>query len=79
MDINSDLDKITRIVSHEIGKSVAILKNEKPDVLVRSIGGDTAELRILIWISNVYGVSAFKNNLFRSLISRFAAEKIVLK
>ena len=79
VDISSDLDKITSIVSDEIAKSDAILKNEKPDVLVNSIGADTVELRVLIWISSVYDEPAFKNNLFRSLISRFGAEKIILK
>jgi small-conductance mechanosensitive channel len=77
--IGSDLDSVTQIVSEEISKSDAILKNEKPDVLINSISGDAAELRILIWISSVYDEPAFKNQLFRSLISRFNAEKIVLK
>lgn len=77
--IDSDLDGVTQIVSEEISKSDAILKNEKPDVLINSISADAAELRILIWISSVYDEPAFKNQLFRSLISRFNAEKIVLK
>lgn len=77
--IASDLEKVTQIVSEEIGRSDAILKGEKPQVLINSISGDAAELRILIWISSVYDEPAFKNQLFRSLISRFNAQQIVLK
>lgn len=77
--INADLDKVTKIVTEEIGKSEAILKGETPEVLINSIGGDAAELRILIWIKSVYDEPAFKNKLFRSLITRFSKEKIDLK
>jgi small-conductance mechanosensitive channel len=77
--IDSDIDKVTQIVSEEILKSEAILKNEKPDVLINSIGGETAELRILIWIKSVYDEPLFKNELFRALILRFSKEKIALK
>jgi len=77
--IDSDIDKVTQIVSEEILKSEAILKNEKPDVLINSIGGETAELRILIWIKSVYDEPIFKNELFRALILRFSKEKIALK
>jgi small-conductance mechanosensitive channel len=75
----TDLDKVGNIISEEIGKSEAILKNEKPEVLINSIGGDSVELRILIWIKSVYDEPAFKNVLFRALLGRFSKEKIVLK
>jgi len=78
VNISVDLNKVTEIVSEEVGKSEVLVKNEKPEVLINSIGGDAVELRVLIWISSVYVEPGFKNQFFRSLISRFNAEQIKL-
>ena len=78
VSMGTDLDKASKIVEEEISKSDALVKSEKPEILINSITADTIELRILIWISSVYVESAFKNQLFRSLISRFNAEQIKL-
>lgn len=74
----TDLDKAYGIIEDELGKSDALVKSEQPEILINSISGDTVELRILIWISSVYAEPAFKNQFFRSLISRFNAEQIKL-
>lgn len=78
VNIASDLTKVSTIIEEEMAKSDALVKTETPEVLVNSITADTIELRILIWISSVFVEADFKNQLFRSLISRFSAEQIKL-
>lgn len=78
VSMGTDLDKAFRIIEEEIGKSEALVKSEKPEILINSISSDTIELRVLIWISSVYAEPAFKNQFFRSLIARFNTEQIKL-
>lgn len=78
INISSDIEKVSGIITEEIGKSDVLVKDEKPEILINSISADTIELSILIWISSVYAEPKFKNQLFRSLISRFNAEQIKL-
>lgn len=78
VNMATDLDKASAIITEEIGKSDALVKSEKPEILINSISADTVELRVLIWISSVYAEPGFKNQFFRSLISRFNAEQIKL-
>jgi small-conductance mechanosensitive channel len=78
VSIATDLDKVTNIITEEIAKSDVLVKSEKPDILINSISADTVELRILIWISSIFAEPAFKNQLFRTLISRFNTEQIKL-
>jgi len=78
VSIATDLDKVTNIITEEIAKSDVLVKSEKPDILINSISADTVELRILIWISSIFAEPAFKNQLFRTLITRFNTEQIKL-
>lgn len=78
VSIASDLEVVSKIVKEEMAKSNALVKTEQPEILVNSITADTAELRILIWISSVFEEAGFKNQLFRALMVRFPQEGIKL-
>ncbi|MEO3407593.1 mechanosensitive ion channel domain-containing protein [Mucilaginibacter sp. CAU 1740] len=78
VSIASDLEIVSKIVKEEMAKSNVLVKTEQPEILVNSITADTAELRILIWISSVFEEAGFKNQLFRALMVRFPKEGIKL-
>lgn len=78
VSIASDLEIVSKIVKEEMARSNALVKTEQPEILVNSITADTAELRILIWISSVFEEAGFKNQLFRALMVRFPQEGIKL-
>jgi small-conductance mechanosensitive channel len=78
VNISSDIEKVSGIITEEIGKSDVLVKDEKPEILINAISADTIELHIHIWISSVYAEPGFKNQLFRSLIPRFNTEQIKL-
>lgn len=52
--ITTDLATVTQILQEEIAKSSDMVKDYAPDILINSIGADAMELRILIWIANIY-------------------------
>ncbi|GAB2687045.1 hypothetical protein GCM10027037_06450 [Mucilaginibacter koreensis] len=70
VNIATDIDAISKIIEEEIDKLDDTVKNMPPEVLINSVAGDAVELRVLVWISNIYVESAFKNRLFRQLITR---------
>ena len=76
--IATDLELVTTIIQEEIEKAEDAVKGNPPAVLINAIGADTAELRILIWITSIYAEPLFKNSLFRRLISRFNEAQIKL-
>jgi potassium efflux system protein len=76
--ITADLAAVTKIIKEEIEQAEDAVKNAVPDILINSIGADTIELRILIWISSIYAEPVFKSSLFSKLIVRFNAAQIKL-
>jgi len=76
--ITADLATVTKILQEEIAKSPDVVKDYAPDILINSIGADAMELRILIWIANIYAEPVFKSGLFSQLITQFNAAQIKL-
>jgi potassium efflux system protein len=76
VNISTDIDAVTKIIEEEIDKMDDTVKNTPPEVLINSVAADAMELRVLVWINNIYVESAFKSRLFRQLIARFGEAQI---
>jgi len=69
--VDTNLDAINKIITEEISKTDNILKNLPPEILINTIAADNIELKILVWITDVYSEAGFKSNLFKKLLPRF--------
>jgi potassium efflux system protein len=69
--IESDLDLVKKLVAETIEKGDDIVKNAPKQILFNSIGADYVELRILVWVKNVYTEAAFKSYVLETLYRKF--------
>jgi small-conductance mechanosensitive channel len=54
INIAADMNKVTQIIREEFTKSADAVKGSKPEVVINSLSADTAELKMMIWISSIY-------------------------
>jgi small-conductance mechanosensitive channel len=67
-----NLDIVTKIVEEELLKlKTSTVGKLKPEILVNAIGADSIELKVLVWINNIYIEAGFKSDLFKLLLPRF--------
>jgi potassium-dependent mechanosensitive channel len=76
LGIDTDVEIVTKIVKEESGKIEGVLKNLSPDVLVSAISADSLELKVSVWITNIYTEAAFKSQLLQRLLARFKEKGI---
>ncbi|MFD0793788.1 mechanosensitive ion channel family protein [Mucilaginibacter litoreus] len=76
VNVATDLNNVMKIIQDELSKSEHTVKNLTPEILINSIALDVVELKILIWITNVYIEPTFKSMLLANLINRFAEAQI---
>ncbi|MCD8738986.1 mechanosensitive ion channel [Mucilaginibacter roseus] len=69
--IDTDIEAIRKIVEEEVGKESDTVKNLPPELLINSFAADNIELKILVWITNIYAEAGFKSRLLQTLLSRF--------
>ncbi|CAM3695997.1 mechanosensitive ion channel family protein [Mucilaginibacter galii] len=69
--VDTDLTAISKIIEEEIGKTDNTVKNLPPEILVNTIAADSVELKILVWITNIYSEASFKSDLLKKLLPRF--------
>jgi small-conductance mechanosensitive channel len=68
--VDTDLEALTKIIEEEIGKTENIMKNLPPEILINTIVTDSVELKVLVWIVNIYSEAGFKSDLFKKLLPR---------
>ncbi|MCX2478279.1 mechanosensitive ion channel [Pedobacter sp. MC2016-15] len=67
-----NLDIVSKIVEEELLKlKTSTVGKLKPEILVNAIGADSIELKVLVWINNIYIEAGFKSDLFKLLLPRF--------
>ncbi|ADY51121.1 MscS Mechanosensitive ion channel [Pseudopedobacter saltans DSM 12145] len=73
LKVNSetDIETIRKIVEEEVGQAKGVVKKMAPEVLINNISADAIELKILVWINNIYAEPLFKNHLFTRFLLRF--------
>lgn len=69
--IDTDIEAIRKIVEEEVGKESDTVKNLPPELLINSFAADNIELKILVWLTNVYAEAGFKSRLLQKLLGRF--------
>ncbi|MCC8409042.1 mechanosensitive ion channel [Mucilaginibacter sp. UR6-1] len=69
--IDTDLEAIKKIIDEEVNKTDDRVKNLPPELLINSFGADSIELKILVWITNIYAEAGFKSRLLQQLLTRF--------
>jgi potassium efflux system protein len=68
---DTDMEALGKAIEEEISKTGHILKNLPPEILINNIVTDTIELKILVWITDIYSEAGFKSDLFKKLLPRF--------
>lgn len=67
-----NLDAVNKIIEKELLKlSSSTVGNLKPEILVNAIAADSIELKVLVWINNIYIEAAFKSDFLQLLLARF--------
>jgi len=74
--IDSDLESVNKIITQEISKSNDTIKNIPPEILVNAIAADNIELKVLVWVNNIYVEPAFRSMLLGRLLLRFKEAEV---
>jgi potassium efflux system protein len=72
VNIATDLQAIFKIIEEEVSKSDSIVRNLPPEILVNTILLDAVELKVLVWITDIYSEASFKSELYKKLLVKFA-------
>lgn len=70
--IVTDLQAIFKIIEEEVSTSNSVLKSLPPEILVNTILLDAVELKVLVWITDIYSEASFKSELYKKLLVKFA-------
>lgn len=69
---HENLDAVSKIIEKELSKlSSSTVGNLKPEILVNAIAADSIELKVLIWINNIYIEAGFKSDFLKLLLVSF--------
>ncbi|MBE9585202.1 mechanosensitive ion channel [Mucilaginibacter sp. JRF] len=74
--IDTDIDAIRKIIEEEVSQTGDTVKNLPPELLINSFGADNIEIKVLVWITNIYAEAGFKSRLLQQLLSRFKAIEV---
>ena len=67
-----NLDAVSKIIEKELSKlRSSIVGKSRPEILVNAIALDSMELKVLVWINNIYIEAGFKSDFLKLLLTRF--------
>ncbi|GAB4022391.1 hypothetical protein GCM10028808_70010 [Spirosoma migulaei] len=76
--IETDLIAINTLIKESAIQLEGVLQNQQPEILVNAIGGDSVELKILIWIQSIYSEAGIKSQLLQQLFIKLKEAGIKL-
>lgn len=78
LKVNSDADisVIKNIIEDEVKKADDSIKNTPVEILFNTVTSDSIELKIQVWINNIYNEVSFKGKLLEQLFTRFKEHNI---
>ncbi len=76
VNTDADLDSVKKIIEDEARKAEDTIKNTPVEILFNTVTADSIELRLLVWISNIYNESSFKGKMLEQLFVRFKEKGI---
>ncbi|GAB3702776.1 hypothetical protein GCM10027592_32520 [Spirosoma flavus] len=74
----TDLQTVRELLKNEVSTIDGVLKNRAPDLFITSIGPDSIELKVQVWIDSIYSETALKSQLLEQLLKAFKAADIQL-
>lgn len=75
---SADMQQVQEIITSVIKESAHVVTNLQPEILVNNLAADSIELKILVWINNVYVEAAFKSDTLLRLMTAFQQAGIKL-
>jgi potassium efflux system protein len=76
VNADTDLTALYKLVEEIVNGLDNRVKSLPPEILINSISADTIELKVMIWIDNVYIEQNFKSELLKGILSNFKAQDI---
>lgn len=76
VSMDTDLQAVDEIIKKEVGQLKGAIQSMSPDILVTAIGGDNVELKVLIWINDIYSEASLKSQLLQKLVPAFKAANV---
>ena len=80
LKVNSETDitTIKKVIEEEVAKAENVVKNMPVEILFNTIGTDNIELKVEVWINNVYNETSFKGKILEQIFTNFKANNIKL-
>lgn len=72
----SDIETVQQVINDVIKSSANTVSNLSPEILINNIAADSMEIKILVWINNVYIEAAFKSEVLLKLMKSFQSKEI---
>lgn len=78
LKINSetDISAVKKMIEAEVVKAENTVKNMPVEILFNAIGADSIELKVEVWINNVYNETSFKGKILEQLFTKFKENNI---
>ena len=76
VSLDTDLQAVEEIIKKEVSQLKGAIQSMSPDILVTTIGGDNVELKVLIWINDIYSEASLKSQLLQRLVVAFKAANV---
>ena len=76
VSLDTDLQAVEEIIKKEVGQLKGTIPTMSPDVLVTAISGDSVELKVLVWITDIYSEASLKSQLLQRLVPAFKAANV---
>lgn len=76
--INSDADLVLvkKIIEEQTAKAENTIKNMPVEILFNAVAADNIELKIQVWINNIYNEASFKGKMLEQLFVQFKEKGI---
>ncbi|KAA6431576.1 mechanosensitive ion channel [Dyadobacter flavalbus] len=76
INIDSDLEAAKKIINDIIDEAEGIVKKAPRQILFSAISADNVELKIMVWLNDVYSETAFKSYVLEQILIRFKKSEI---
>jgi potassium efflux system protein len=76
VNAETDLTALYKLVEEIVNGLDNRVKSLPPEILINSISADAIELKVMVWIDNIYIEQNFKSELLKGILSTFKAREI---
>jgi potassium efflux system protein len=69
---------VSQVLQEEVSRLDTVIQGSAPQLIISAVGGDIIELKILVWIKDIYSEAKFKIQLLAALMKRFVGMELKL-